>query len=378
METLLVEFARHAERKCFDLQFISLSTRGRLADDIEVLGWPVTCLEEPPGLGLATIWRLARLFRFWRPAIVHTHNTKPLIVAAPAARLARVPRIIHTRHGQRFRASSGQTALFRIGARLSDRFVCVSQDCTRISLKEKISGKKLTTIQNGIDLARFDFAGAKAGGPAIMVGRLSPEKDVETLVRAVPLIIREHPGFHLEIAGSGPCLLTLGRLAQELRISDRIHFLGEIQDIPALLASASLFVLPSLTEGISLTLLEAMARGLPVVATNVGGNPEVVVHGETGLLVPTKSPVDLAAAVLRICRDPERGRQMGRAGRRRVELNFDVRRMVAAYETLYLNLLRNGDAPAQFPKKRAGEQSRTSLGLSGYEGAVRFSSLSHH
>jgi glycosyltransferase involved in cell wall biosynthesis len=254
----------------------------------------------------------------------------------------------------------------------------VSQDCTRISLKEKISGKKLTTIQNGIDLARFGFAGAKAGGPAIMVGRLSPEKDVETLVRAVPLIIREHPGFHLEIAGSGPCLLTLGRLAQELRISDRIHFLGEIQDIPALLASASLFVLPSLTEGISLTLLEAMARGLPVVATNVGGTPEVVVHGETGLLVPMKSPVDLAAAILRICRDPERGRQMGRAGRRRVELNFDVRRMVAAYETLYLNLLRNGDAPAQFWKKGAGEQSRTSLGLSGYEGAVRFSSLSHH
>src|SRR5262249_35825678 len=112
------------------------------------------------------------------------------------------------------------------------------------------------------------------------------------------------------------------------------RFLGEVRDVPGLLARASLFVLPSYTEGISLTLLEAMARGLPVVATRVGGNPEVVEGGETGLLVPARDAEALAAAVLDLQRGPERGGRMGAAGRRRVEEHFDVRRMVANYEAL--------------------------------------------
>ena len=220
------------------------------------------------------------------------------------------------------------------------------------------------TIWNGIDLARFEFVGPKEEGPAVMVGRLSPEKDVETLVRAVPLILGQHPSFRLESACDGPCLASLKRLAEEeLGLRDNVRFLGEVRDIPGLLARASVFVLPSLTEGISLTLLEAMARGLPVVATRVGGNPEVVVDGETGFLVPPQSPRDLAAAILRVHGDPAQGRQMGLAGRCRVELNFDVTRMVAAYEALYMDVLRTGDAAARRRENWRHEHKQTQNGF---------------
>jgi glycosyltransferase involved in cell wall biosynthesis len=202
---------------------------------------------------------------------------------------------------------------------------------------EGIAPGKITTIWNGIDVARFAYLGPQSGGPAVMVGRLSAEKDVATLVRAAALIVREHPAFHLELAGDGPCAPELTRLVDDLGLADCVRFLGEISDVPALLARASLFVLPSLTEGISLTLLEAMARGLPIVTTRVGGNPEVVDEERTGLLVPERSPADLAAAILRVLRDPAFGRRMGARGRQRVEELFDVRRMVAEYERLYLD-----------------------------------------
>ena len=172
-------------------------------------------------------------------------------------------------------------------------------------------------------------------GPAVAVARLSPEKDLGTLLEAAALVVRTIPGFQLEIAGAGPCRPDLVKLAGSLCLGDRVRFLGEVSDIPALLARAGLFVLPSLTEGISLTVLEAMARGLPVVATRVGGNPEVVDDGRSGLLVPPRNPQALADALCRLWQDSALAARLGRAGRRRAEAHFDVRHMVAAYEDLY-------------------------------------------
>ena len=141
--------------------------------------------------------------------------------------------------------------------------------------------------------------------------------------------------MRVEVAGRGSCLEDLKGLAADLGVAERVTFLGEVRDIPALLGRARMFVQPSLSEGIPLTVLEAMARGLPVVATRVGGLPEVVVDGETGLLVPAADPPALAQAVLSLWRDPDAAGRMGEAGRKRVERVFDVRRMVADYEALY-------------------------------------------
>jgi glycosyltransferase involved in cell wall biosynthesis len=334
-EKLLVEFARHADRQRVDLRFICLGGRGRLAEDIERWDWPVIALDEPPGLRPTLAVRLAQLFRRERLDVVHTHDVKPIVYGAPAARLARVPRVIHTRHGRTPHTTGRQKVLVNLAARMVDQFVCVSEDSARLTLEEGIPPAKVLTLRNGIDVTQFGYSGSKREGPAVCVARLSPEKDLGTLLNAAALVARVHTRFRLEIAGDGPCLPNLRRMVNDLGLGRHVCLLGEVRDVPALLARARLFVLSSVSEGISLTLLEAMARGLPVAATRVGGTPELVVDGESGLLVPAQDPSALAGAIIHMIRHPEESRRMGRAGRRRIELHFDVRRMVAAYEDLY-------------------------------------------
>lgn len=366
LEKLLLEFAGHADTSAFTLRFLSLGAGGPLADDLQRSGYAVTILNDPPGLRPGLILRLAKLFRGWGVYLVHTHNTRALLYAGPAAWLARVPHVVHTRHGQRYGASRRATAAFCWATRLAHRVVCVSEDSARLSVQEGVSAKRICTVWNGIDVTRFSYRGPCPGGPAVMVGRLSPEKDVGTLLEAFAVARKSDPAFRLEIAGDGACAEELEARARALGIADSVSFLGEVRDVPALLARASMFVLSSLTEGISLTLLEAMARGLPVVATRVGGNAEVVCDGETGWLVPARAPADLAAAMLRVRADAEQAERLARAGRKRVEERFDARRMVRDYESIYRELCprqrrdtappdRNGTATPRQPALQSRE-----------------------
>jgi sugar transferase (PEP-CTERM/EpsH1 system associated) len=334
-EKLLVEFARHGDRERFDLRFLSIGDRGPLAEDIEALGWPVMALGVPSGLHPGLIIRLARHFRREEPEVVHTHDQRALFYAGPAAWLAGVPRIVHTRHGRDIHATARQTRMIRQLAKLVDRFVCVSDEVAALSREQGIGGERLHTILNGIDLGRFGTRGPDPAGPVVTVARLSSEKDVANLVRASAIAALRVPELRVEVAGGGPCRAELERLAAELGVADRIAFLGEVGDVPAVLARARMLVLPSRSEGIPLTVLEAMACGLPVLATRVGGLPEVVEDGTTGLLVPPADPAALAEAMAALWDDPDRRDRMGRAGRRRAADRFDVRRMVAQYESLY-------------------------------------------
>ena len=335
-EKLLVEFARHADRARFDLHFLSMSGRGKLADAIEECGWPVTTLDAPPGIRPKLVWRLAHLFRRLGCDIVHTHDDKPLMYGAVAARLAGVRRVIHTQHhGKLAILSRRQERIVAWLAHGVDRFVCVSHDSARQMIAQGVPARRVRVLWNGIDLARFPERGSQSGGPIVTVARLSPEKDIASLLHALAIMARSDGQVRLEIAGDGPCREDLLRLANELQLNQRVKFLGETRAVPELLARASLFVLPSLSEGISLTLLEAMATGLPVVATHVGGNPEVVDDGVTGLLTPSSSPQALAKAIGRLRDETMLAEAMGQAGRTRAEARFDVRAMVARYEALY-------------------------------------------
>jgi len=335
-ERLLIDFARQADASRFDLHFLSLTTLGSLAGAIADLGWPVTALHQPEGLRPQTIWKLTRFFRDLRCDVVHTHDDKPLIYAAPASRLAGVSRIIHTHHhGPVDYIQRRQLFLLRCASLFTDRFVCVSRAAQRYLAAQGIGTRRLLNVHNGIDLDLFPYQNSDPNGPVVCVARLSPEKDIANLLHAVAALLPITPDFRLEIAGDGPLRDELRQLAATLRLGDAVRFLGEVKDVPSLLARARLFVLPSRTEGISLTILEAMARGLAVVATRVGGNPEVVIEGETGRLVPARDPQALAGALLRVWNDAAAAHAFGQAGRRRVEMHFSVKRMIERYEGIY-------------------------------------------
>jgi len=346
-ERLLVEFARHADKSHFELVFISLTDRGPLAERLEAEGCKVIALQTPGGLQPSLIRTLKNVFREEKIDVVHTHDDRPLIYGAPAGRWAGV-RVIHTQHhGKLPGVGRKQEFLVRWAGRLAHAFVTVSRDSARYYVEAGLPAKRVSTIWNGIDLETFAFQGPLIGGPALTVARLSPEKNIANLLRAAALVRDGDAAFRLEIAGDGPCREDLVKQAHELKLNDIVKFLGEVRDVPGLLSRAGLFVLPSKSEGISLTLLEAMARGLPVVATKVGGNPEVVLDGQTGILVPSDDAPALARAILQIRKAFDDARLMGRAGRKRVEEHFEIHSMIAQYERLYRGEPQRAEAGAR-------------------------------
>ncbi len=337
LERLLVEFARRTDRERFDLHFVALSGRGLLAEEIEAAGWPVTALCQEGGFRPLLYVKLAWLMARLGAHAVHTHDERPLIYAAPAARMARVRRVVHTRHrGADLVTTSRQASLLRFASARADAFVCVSADAAALACKQGVPERAVRVVTNGIDLERFRIGTYANAGPAVVVARLTAEKDVACLLEATALVVKQVPEFRLLVAGDGPCRSDLEEQAARLGLNANAEFLGTVRDVPPLLARGRLFVLPSRTEGISLTLLEAMASGLPIVATRVGGNPEVVAEGETGLLVPSENPAALASAIVRVYREPGLAERLGRAGRERVEEHFDLVRMIRQYEGLYL------------------------------------------
>jgi glycosyltransferase involved in cell wall biosynthesis len=214
----------------------------------------------------------------------------------------------------------------------------------------RIRASKVVTIHNGVDVTRFagstrDAARAALGIAATelvvgTVGRLNPVKDQATLVHAFERLGLRYPHAVLVIAGDGPLRGDLEHLVDTLQLRDRVRLLGERRDIPAVLAALDVFVLPSIAEGISNTILEAMASGLPVIATHVGGNPELLEAGTTGMLVPAGQPATLADALAAYIDDGHLREVHGKNGRQRAVERFGLARMSDNYAALYTGLLR--------------------------------------
>jgi glycosyltransferase involved in cell wall biosynthesis len=337
LERILADLARHHDPSACTPEFLAMQDVGRFADEIRDAGGIVHRLR--PSGRWGQIKQMRTLFRHQRFDVVHTHNTYPHIYASIAARLAGVSVVVNTRHGQRAGHGWKSRTQFRWASHLVDRIITVSDDAARLCIDvDGIAKTKVQRIWNGIDLTDFAFSGPILRPIAISVARLSAEKDFPTLLRAVPLIVAEIPEFQLKIVGDGSERHRLESLVRELGMTRSVELLGERTDVPDLLRDAGFFVSSSLTEGISLTLLEAMAVGLPVVATAVGGNPEIIVPGKTGYLVPAGNPRALADAMILMCRDQSSWLQMGKSGRDRVAQNFDVHRMASDYEQLYRKL----------------------------------------
>lgn len=238
--------------------------------------------------------------------------------------------------------------------RVSQLVSVSSRLADRMSRTIGIPRHRIRVIRNGVDIARFATIDRDEARHALAlqphelaigsVGRFQPVKDHRNLLRASAALSRRGVPHLVLLAGIGPLQADLEREASELGISGQVRFLGHRPDVERVLAAFDVFTLPSKSEGLSNTILEAMAAGQPVVATDVGGASELVIDGQTGLLVPPEDSDALAAAVATLAADPGRRRRMGEAGQQRARNEFSLDRMVASYETLYLDVAGQGRA----------------------------------
>jgi len=338
-------------------------------DDVQFIA-----LHKPPGHALPLYPRLLRLLRDLQPAIVHTRNLAALEVTVPAW-LAGVRARVHGEHGRDVGDLDGSNRRYRWVRRVYrpfvSRYVTVSRDLEDY-LRDRVGvpQRRILRICNGVNTERFAPAeGERAsieGCPfqdrnlwlVGSVGRLYHVKDQVTLAHAFVAAVRRHSSaqrMRLVLVGNGPLRADAERVLRDAGLSDRAWLPGERSDVPQILRGLDCFVLPSLAEGISNTLLEAMATGLPIIATRVGGNPELVDDEHSGRLVPAADPQAMAQAMLAYYEAPEVARRLGKAARGAAVQRFSLERMVGHYVSLYDELLRGGNAaPA-----RAGASDRT-------------------
>jgi sugar transferase (PEP-CTERM/EpsH1 system associated) len=331
-------------------------------------------LHKRPGQTWWLYPKLLKLFRELRPAVVHTRNLAALEVQ-PAAWLAGVPVRIHGEHGRDVGDVDGSNRTYQRVRRLYrpfvQHYVALSRDLQQYLVdKVHVPPSRIAQIYNGVDTQRFHPA---ADGPVTIdgcpfdparhwlvgtVGRMQTVKDQPTLARAFVRALELQPALRerlrLVLVGDGPLKAACEMILADAGVRDLAWLPGERADVPAVMRGLHAFALPSLAEGISNTILEAMASGLPVLATAVGGNADLVEEGVTGLLVPPADVDAMAQALARLAADPPRAAAMGRAGRAAVEAKFSLRAMVGAYEGLYNQALASAGLPVATRAQRFG------------------------
>ena len=300
--------------------------------------------------------RLAKILRSRSIDVVQSHDWGTLLETTAAATLAGVT-AVHMAHGPsiHYPATDRWAPLKKNIRRKVERFASLKLDCA-IAVSEAvrreliddvgIPARKVVLIHNGIDLTPVPLGDLTARRETlrlsseeivlVAVGRLAEIKNYNMLLEAFARAVKELPVLRLVMVGDGPERAKLEATAMHLGLSDRVHFLGARDDVREWLALSHVFVLPSLYEGISIALLEAMAAGLPAVATQVGGNPEVVTDQQNGILVESGDVEGFARALVVLARDEALRERMGRAARKRIEMKFDLNRSVRQYEEIYL------------------------------------------
>ena len=325
---------------------------------VEPLFIPELGREVRPDRDLVALWKLVRLLRRQRPDIVHTHTAKAGALGRVAAKLAGVPTVLHTFHGHILHGyfSRGITRLFlgveRRLARLSTKILTVSEGQRRELLRLRIGRPETVGVMplglelDGLlrsDLRRGEIRrrlGASPEAPLVgIVARLVPIKDHSTFLQAAADLHRYRSDVRFLIVGDGELRPALEQQARALGLDERVHFLGWQRDLEPIYADLDLVVLSSLNEGTPVSLIEAMAAGLPVVATRVGGIPDLVADGKTGLLVPPQDCKALIRAMEMLLGNAERRREMGRLGREAVYPMYSDAALIDRMDRLYSSLL---------------------------------------
>jgi glycosyltransferase involved in cell wall biosynthesis len=344
LERVVIDLARAQRELGHDCQVVCLFEAGALAGELRSAGVPVHACAKRGGLDLGAIARLRGHLRRHRTEVLHTHNAVAHYHAVAAALGLGIRRTVNTRHGMGVQQAGGRREwLFRRTLVRTDVVATVCEAARRDVLAQGlIPAAKVIAIPNGIRLDAFEPANAGARAALVhelglpegtrligAVGRLNWAKDPVSLVRAYRIVRERHPATAVVWIGDGAVRAEVEAAAATEGVAGRVILLGDRSDVPRLLTGLDLYAMSSLTEGYSIALLEACAAGLPIVATDVGGNGEIVRDGVNGLLVPPRDPQRLAVALNALLDDPGRCLQMGQAGR---EWSLRAASMVAMAE----------------------------------------------
>lgn len=403
LEQVVLHLARGLDRRAFRPSVCSLlEPDAALLDDLRATGAVCHVLDKGAGVNPVLPLRLARLMRREGIRLVNAHDVGATLYAAPAARLAGAGRVVHVEHSQ-ILAKRSRRWVFRTLLRdWTDFSVTVSRDLERHFVERLgIERGRVLTVPNAVDTARFAASpGAREASRAALgiapgdfvagsIGRLTEQKGYEHLLRALPAILSARPAARLVVTGEGELRGGLEALARSLGVAERVAFTGIRRDVPELLAAFDVFVLPSLWEGQPITLMEAMAAGKAIVATDVGDNAEMLgvarnaasfgvgmagrsaakavpdaasatgrfATGDRGLVAPAGDPASLAAAIGRLAEDASFARSLGERAAAHARREFDVGAMVKRYEAVFEAVL-DGDIGRlrSGPDGRGGER----------------------
>lgn len=354
-ENHLLALMTHADRQAFDFEVAVLRGEGELVPIFREAGIPVHLLSAQNRFDPLALRRLIRLLRGGHYDIVHSHLFRADIYAGFAVSQLgeQPPLLVSTRHNDdRFFLNPFIGIVHYLISSRQDLIIAISDHIARFTVSRGVRHpERVRRVYHGLEppvtlaleregqrirqelgLAAEDFVVGN-------VGRLALQKGQRHLIAAMPALLERVPRAHAVIAGYGDLEDYLRGLASEVGVAERVRVLGPRKDVPALMHAIDVFAMPSIWEGFGLVLLEAMAAGRPIVASRVATIPEVVLDGETGLLVPPGDPLALAEAVARLANDPELASQFGEAGRERLRRHFSIDKMVGDTELLYRELL---------------------------------------
>jgi glycosyltransferase involved in cell wall biosynthesis len=320
------------------------NTKGEMKRRAPESGLEVRGISVRGEVGITSVTGTAAALREFEPQVLHLHDAHAVLIGSLAAKLARTPAVVVSRRVD-FRINSRWKYTWAV-----DRIIAISEAVRAVLVDCRIPPERISVVHSGIDVSRFDRpppredARRELGLPedrlAVgMVAALTDHKGHRFLLDAWPQVVAAEPRAQLLLAGAGELEKDLKSQVERLGVGDSVRFLGFHADVLGLLAALDLFVLSSHLEGLCTSLMDAMAAGLPVVATSAGGIPEVVEDGRTGVLVPPREPGPLAEAILAVLADPPRREELGRAGRESVRERFNCDRMVEGTLEIYDQVL---------------------------------------
>lgn len=350
LERMVLDLVKTQHAQGERVQVVCLYEAGALAHELETLGIPVHACGKRDGLDVRALGRARAFLAAHRTEVLHTHNVVAHYQAVLASLGMGIRQVVNTRHGMGAHRKPGRREwLFRRALRATDAVVAVCEAARQDAIARGIvPAAKTCVVPNGIVLDRFDIASDTMHerlarlinvplGTRIIgtVGRLNWTKDQASLIRAFRIVRRNRPDTALVLIGDGELRETLRACAFDEGVAGSVHFLGDRDDVRELLQGLDLFALSSVTEGYSMALLEACATGLPIVATNVGGNAEIVDDRTTGRLVPAGDPTTMAQAMLEVLQTTRQAQSLGRAARLWVETHGSLDAMAERYGRLY-------------------------------------------